>query len=338
MKITDAAEILKDAKRKVVLIHGNADMDALGSAYAIRSAFPDADIFAPAGLDRVTKMVAEKLDAPIIDHADLSSYGLTVVVDTSSPEQLQNDDVHVPEHSLVIDHHAVTGKWEGMDLLCDDTRTSCCEIIKDIIDAAGVPLSRDAGLALLGGILTDSGHFQYADPRALRTFADILDTCGIPMDEALMLTRAPLNMSERVAAMKAAGRSKFERVGDMIVAVSFGSSFEAASCRSLMAAGADVAFVGSQRDNEFRVSARASQEMVRRGVKLDQIMGQVCNETFTDGGGHGGAAGMTGVGDAEAMVHMCMMRTMEEFRKIKASMEAANIPFRNDPPKPIQNN
>ncbi|MCQ2071098.1 MAG: DHH family phosphoesterase [archaeon] len=312
-------------KKKVILTHGNSDMDAIGSAFAIRCAFGPADIFAPAGVDRVAKMVAEKLDIPILDYTDLSDYELVVVVDTSSPEQLQNEAVIVPANSVVIDHHAPTGKWVDMDYFCDETRTSCCEIVKDMIDLMDIPLSKAAGLALIGGMLTDSGHFQYADPRMLRAFADVMERCSIPMDEAMMLTRAPVNMNERNAAMKAIGRSKFERVGDMIVAVSFGSSFEAASCRALMASGADVVFVGSQRENEFRVSARATQEMVRRGIKLDAILGELSKETFTDGGGHGGAAGMTGTGDVEAMVHMCMSKTMDEFRRIKATMEAQGL-------------
>ncbi len=320
----NTAEIIDrlKGKRKVILTHGNSDMDAIGSAYALRNAFGPADIYAPAGVDRVARMVADKLEIPILDSADLGDYELVVVVDSSSPDLLQNPDLTVPPNSLIIDHHAPTGKWEGMDFHCDDTRTSCCEIVKDIIDDAGIEIDRSSGLALLGGMLTDSGHFQYADTRMLRAFADIQDRCGIPMDEAMLLVRAPMNMSERQAAMKAIGRSKFDKVGDMIVAVSYGSSFEAASCRALLASGADVVFVGSQRDEEFRVSARATQEMVRRGIKLDAIMGQLSKETFTDGGGHGGAAGMTGVGDAEAMIHMCMMKTMDEFRKIKAAMDA----------------
>ena len=321
MNTADIIERLK-GKRKVILTHGNSDMDAIGSAYALRNAFGPADIYAPAGVDRVARMVADKLEIPILDSADLSDYELVVVVDSSSPDLLQNPDLTVPPNSLIIDHHAPTGKWEGMDFHCDDTRTSCCEIIKDIIDDAGIEIDRSSGLALLGGMLTDSGHFQYADTRMLRAFADIQDRCRIPMDEAMLLVRAPMNMSERQAAMKAIGRSKFDKVGDMIVAVSYGSSFEAASCRALLASGADVVFVGSQRDEEFRVSARATQEMVRRGIKLDAIMGQLSKETFTDGGGHGGAAGMTGIGDAEAMIHMCMMKTMDEFRKIKAAMDA----------------
>ncbi len=321
METSDIIERLK-GKRKVILTHGNSDMDAIGSAYALRNAFGPADIYAPAGVDRVARMVADKLEIPILDSADLNDYELVVVVDSSSPDLLQNPDLTVPPNSLIIDHHAPTGKWEGMDFHCDDTRTSCCEIVKDIIDDAGIEIDRSSGLALLGGMLTDSGHFQYADTRMLRAFADIQDRCRIPMDEAMLLVRAPMNMSERQAAMKAIGRSKFDKVGDMIVAVSYGSSFEAASCRALLASGADVVFVGSQRDEEFRVSARATQEMVRRGIKLDAIMGQLSKETFTDGGGHGGAAGMTGIGDAEAMIHMCMMKTMDEFRKIKAAMDA----------------
>lgn len=39
--------------RKVILVHGNADMDALGSAYALKCVFPEADILAPCGLDRI---------------------------------------------------------------------------------------------------------------------------------------------------------------------------------------------------------------------------------------------------------------------------------------------
>ena len=46
---------------KVILVHGNADMDAIGSAYALALAFGDATIYAPNGIDRVAKMVADKM-------------------------------------------------------------------------------------------------------------------------------------------------------------------------------------------------------------------------------------------------------------------------------------
>ena len=96
-------------KRKVVLVHGNADMDAMGSAYAISKAFPDADIFAPNGIDRITKVVVDKLDVKFLENCDISTYEQVVVVDTSSPEQLEMDQT-VPDDAVVIDHLADGGQ------------------------------------------------------------------------------------------------------------------------------------------------------------------------------------------------------------------------------------
>ena len=310
------AEKLKD-RRKVILVHGNADMDAIGSAYAIKSSFPEADIYAPNGIDRVSKLVTEKMGITILEECDISSYDLVVVVDTSSPEQLETE-IEIPKDSVIIDHHMPTGKWDGYNLYCDETKTSCCEIVKDILDANGIDIDRDTALMLIGGMITDSGHFQFARPEMLEAFADLMRRCDIGMDEAYNLTIAPVSISEKVAMLKAIERTKFDRVGSLIVATSYGGSFEASSCRAIMAAGADVVFVGSQRDDEFRLSARATQEAVRKGVHLGDIMKGIGTETMNDGGGHGGAAGLSGIGDVEAMLHICMCRTMDVFREIKA--------------------
>jgi len=304
-------------KKKVILVHGNADMDAIGSAYALKRAFPDADIYAPNSIDRVSKLVVDKLDVAILESCDLSAYEQVVVVDTSSPEQLEME-AELPKDSIIIDHHMPTGKWEGYEFYCDENRTSCCEIIKDILDENDIPIDRDMGLMLIGGMITDSGHFQFARPGLLEAFADIMRRCDINMDEAYNLTIAPVSMSEKVAMLKAIERTKFDRVGNYIVATSYGGSFEASSCRAIMGAGADVVFVGSQRDDVFRLSARATQEVVRKGINLGEIMKGIGVETMTDGGGHGGAAGLSGIGDVEAMLFICMKRTMEVFRTMKA--------------------
>ena len=315
--IKETAELLKKTESKVILVHGNADMDAVGSAFAISVCFPKGDIFAPGGVDRVAGLAAEKLSIKILEECDISGYDLVVVVDTSSPEQLKPMASEVPAGSVVIDHHTPTGKWEGMHFLCNNTKVSCCEIIKEIVESLGIEIPKEAAIALLGGMLTDSGHFQYAKPEMLRAFADLLEGGGVHMDEAFDLTRSQTTMSERIAVMKALGRVKFDYVGDMLVSTAYGGSFEASSCRAFMLAGADVAFVGSQRDDEFRISARATQDIVRRGIHLGNIISGISGETSTDGGGHGGAAGISGNGDVEAMLHICIQRTMEEFREIK---------------------
>jgi len=305
-----------DGRDKVILVHTNADMDAVGSAYAISKAFPPARICALNGIDKVTTMVSEKLGIEYITEFDPNGCELVVIVDTSSPDQL-GADIEIPKGSIVIDHHLPTEKWTDMEFYCDNKKVSCCEIAYEIVKSKGIALPKDALMALLGGMLTDSGHFQHANPALLRAFSEILEVGGIYMDEAIMLTRSSVSVSERVAMLKTIGRLKFDRVGDMLVSVSSGGSFEASSCRSMMISGADVAFVGSQRMDEFRLSARATQDIVRRGIHLGDILADIGRETDNDGGGHGGAAGISGKGDIDAILSICMSRTMEEFRKIK---------------------
>ncbi|MEA4977465.1 MAG: DHH family phosphoesterase [Methanomassiliicoccaceae archaeon] len=315
-RYTEVAEALRHGK-KAVLVHSNADVDAIGSAYALYRCFPDCTICACGGVDYVANVFAEKLKIPMTSEYDPSDYDLTVVVDTSSPELLC---VTVPDNSLVIDHHIPTSKWDGMRFFCNSESVSCCEIIVEIIHEAGAKIDRETGLALLGGMLTDSGHFQFSKSNTLRHFADVMDESGVAMDEAMSTTHAEIRMSERTAVLKTMERVKFERVGDMIVASAVGSSFEASACRAVTSAGADVVFVGTQRDDFFRVSARATQDMVRRGINLGEVLKDIGSEIECDGGGHIGAAGLSGIGDVEAVLGICVYRTMDSFRKIKAQM------------------
>ena len=308
--------------RKVILVHGNADMDAVGSAYALSRAFGDCTIFAPGGVDRVSRMVSDKMGIAVLEECDISSFDKIVVVDTSSPEQLA-PMTDIPKDAIVIDHHTPTGKWDGYRYLCDPGMTACTQVVLRVIREKGAAVDRDTGLALAGGMITDSGHFQFSDPVMLRDFADVMDEAGLGMDEAFNFTRMDMSMSERIAMMKCVERSRFDRVGDMIVAVSYGGSFEASGCRALLQAGADVVFVASQRDDAFRISARATQDMIRRGISLGEIFKQIGQEVTADGGGHDGAAGISGIGDCEAILHICMQRTMDEFRAIKRRGEAA---------------
>lgn len=302
---------------KIILVHGNADMDAIGSAFAISEAFGDSVIFAPNGVDRVAKKVADKLGIVIVEDAAIEDYDCVVVVDTSSPEQLSSSNGPVvPDDAIVIDHHKPSGKWNVSTMLCDTSKVACTQIVYRIIKAGGKELTRTIALALLGGMITDGGHFQFSTIELLRDFADIMEEAGIEMDEAFDLTRSNVGMSERVAILKCLGRSRFERLGDMVVAIAIGGSFEASCCKALMMCGADVAFVASQREDVFRVSARCTQDIVRRGLHLGEILQGLGGETCTEGGGHGGAAGMSGTGDAEAMLNMCMRKTMDVFREI----------------------
>ena len=297
-----------------VLLHGNADPDALASGYAIKRCFPNVTIWAPGGTDRMAKVMTDSLSIDVEEN-DITPEGRLLILDTSGPEQL-------PEgldfsDAIVIDHHTRTEKWEPTKLYyCDENKSSCSEIIFELLECAGKSVDRDVALALMAGILTDTGTFKFAKPAALATFSRLMELHGMQVDEAVRLVYINPDVSEKISQLRGAQRLKYAKIGDYIVASSQGSAFEASVCKSLLSLGADIVFVGSQRGDNFRISARATQEMVRKGVHLGKLLGGVGSETSNGGGGHPGAAGITGVGDVEAILNIAVDNATRHLRRL----------------------
>ena len=298
----------------VALLHGNADPDALASAFAVQSCFPDVTIWTPGGTDRMAKEMTRSLGITISESPERPD-GTLLVLDTSGPEQLP-EGIDFSD-AIVVDHHSRTDRWASARVYyCDDSKSSCSEIVLELLRAAGKRMPKEAALALMAGIITDTGMFKFGRPSALRAFAGLMEENGVQMDEATSLVYMDTDISERISQLRGAQRLKYWKVGDYIVAASQGSAYEASVCKSLLSLGADVVFVGSQRGDSFRISARATQEMVRSGVHLGRLLGGVGSETSNGGGGHPGAAGITGVGDVEAILNISVENTIRLLRRI----------------------
>jgi phosphoesterase RecJ-like protein len=311
-----ASELGSDGVTAVVL-HGNADPDALSSAFAIARAFDNVLIAAPGGLDRVSKVLARQLGIEVVLDSVPEARRI-LVLDTSGPDQIPVDMDY--SDAIVLDHHARNRMWEGARLYhCDDTKASCAEIVFELLKVAGRSPDREAALALMAGIVTDTGYFKFARPASMIAFAELMQLHGIDMDEVTGLVSLDTDQSEKISQLRGAQRLKYWKVGDRIVAVSQGSAFEASVCKSLVHLGADVAFVGSQRGKAFRISARATPEMVRKGIHLGRLLSGVGSETSNGGGGHPGAAGISGVGDVEAMLNISAENAMKRLREIQSS-------------------
>jgi phosphoesterase RecJ-like protein len=309
-----ASELSKEGGT-LVLLHGNADPDALASAYAVQASFPEVTIGTPGGLDRLSKLLSAALD--IRSQEDFAGVrrSRVLILDTSGPEQL---DAKVDlSRAIVVDHHVRNEKWSGaMIYHVDDSKSSCSEIVLELLKAAEKSISREVALALMYGILTDTGYFKFAKPGALIAFSDLMALHDIHMDEAMGLIGVDIDISERISQLKGAQRLKYWKIGEYIVATSQGSAFEASVCKSLINLGADIAFVGSQRGQEFRISARAAPALVRRGIHLGKLLGHVGSETTNGGGGHPGAAGITGTGDVEAILNISAEHAMKALREL----------------------
>jgi nanoRNase/pAp phosphatase (c-di-AMP/oligoRNAs hydrolase) len=160
----------------------------------------------------MAKVVSSKLAFEVKPAVNLDDYDVVVAVDSSSMDQIGID---VSGRDLVIiDHHAPSGDWSGPLFYCDDSKRSCAEIVFELLNVAGVKVEREVGLALAAGMLTDSGHFRFANPAILRTFSELMEVSGINMDEVMDLTDLEPDVSERISQLKGAQRMRFERLGD----------------------------------------------------------------------------------------------------------------------------
>lgn len=303
--------------KKCILLHVNADPDALGCAIALSLAFPNVSIGAVGGLSKNGKFLQKNLGVEVIEQPDISLYDKIVVVDTPSPERLGEFKDKFRD-LIVIDHHSKTFDWSTELCYVDENKASCGEIIYQILKLGEKEITWQIGLALLAGIMTDTGKFSYANASTLKTFVEIMEFTGISMDEVLSVFEEEheTDYSKRISKLKGAQRLRYQSLKGYIVAVSQISTFESDVSNVLLSLGADVAFVGSQRDDKLRISARATQAIIKEGLHLGNLMADIGKEIGCDGGGHDGAAGLTGVGDVEAVLNICMERTKAAFKGI----------------------
>jgi len=317
--------------RKLAVFHPNADCDAVGSAVALKRAFPGFDLSGAGGISRLGKRLLESVGERVLEAPEYVSSDTLVVLDTSNLPSLGiPQEVLDARRIIIIDHHLRTGNLKGVELYySDETKPSCAEIIWELLNVQGVGeapgaktaqargLDRGGAAGLAAGILTDTAHLRFARTSTLRALTEILDRSGLPLEEVLALMEDDVpDMSRKVAFLKGAQRLRYEQAGEYIVAASNVSAFEGALSKTLLALGADVVFVGAQAKHEFRVSGRAAQALVRRGFHVGKLMEEAGREMGGQGGGHAGAAGMSGGGEMEAAVNILMEKALSALRQM----------------------
>ncbi|MCL2863870.1 MAG: DHHA1 domain-containing protein [Methanimicrococcus sp.] len=324
MRVTDLEFFnrLLDYRNILYICHRNADPDAIGSAFTLAQAI-GGTIGIVDECNRVAVNLIDKLDIPFVLCPDPSDYDITVVVDTSTRGQL--NDLKLEKFCL-IDHHATTALLDDAEFYIHEDTTSTVEIIFRILNTAGIPISEKMGLAMITGIITDTGHLKHADSNTFRTLSEIMDVSGVDYFDALELMAAtPQDISIRIAMLKAAMRCKLERVGDCLIATTHVSSYGGAAASMLTNIGADIAFVGSVKDDSsVRVSGRAKRDMILSGVNLGKLMEDVGEKYNGTGGGHSGAAGI----DAECSLDELMNDCTEHAKKLLACESSKPLPCR----------
>jgi phosphoesterase RecJ-like protein len=203
MNADEAAGLLADAGKILILSHQFPDGDTLGCASALcrglrwlgkRACTRCSDPIGPKYAFLFENLPDDEFEPDLVvavDIADkallgeplLSEYGETV--------------------DLCIDHHPSNTHY-AKQVLLNPHSAATCEIIFDLLRRLGVPIDQPIAAALYTGITTDTGCFKYVNvtPTTYRIAADLVET-GIDapgINRAMFDTksRARLDMERRV--------------------------------------------------------------------------------------------------------------------------------------------
>ncbi len=309
-EITDLINVTH-ARLVVLLCHHNADPDAICSAYAfsslLRQSIPqiDVEIGAAHGISRLSRHVLNHLLIEVTTQPSVEKADLIILIDTNTIQQLDDlaQKVMVSKAPIiVVDHHACHPETEQLVKISitDEAASSTCEIIYNFYEQAGIEPGTNEARALLLGVAFDTRHFVLASSATLKNVAKLIDV-GVNVQETLPLLSLPMDVSERVARLKASKRTKLFKIGDWMIALSRVSAYQASAARALVELGAHVAAVAGEKDGNLEISMRSSQEFYKKtDIHLGKDIARQLGECLHGmGGGHATAAGVNGQGDVE---------------------------------------
>jgi len=307
----------KKAEKILLLCHHNADPDAICSAFAFSSLLNrihsnlKIKIAAAQGPSRLSKQLLKFLPIILLEEPNFEKIDMLVLLDTNTIQQLDGWAEHVKASKaplIVIDHHASHPDTEKLAVLCiaDETASSTCEIIYRFFKELNVKFTKEEAQALFLGMAFDTRHFILANSYTFKAVAELLNH-GINAKEALSMLSLSMDLSERIARLKASRRMKIMKINNWIIAFSYVSAYQASAARALIGLGAHVAIVAGEREEALRISLRATNDFYERTrIHLGRDIAKPLGEYFHGmGGGHAVAAGVNGVGDAEAALKRC---------------------------------
>lgn len=319
-KIIDTLE----AKLVVLLCHHNADPDAICSAYAFQSLLKqlmpkiEVEIGAAYGISRLSKHLLQYVPIDVRDQPRIEKADAIVLLDTNTIQQLDNlaEKVKTAKSPIiVIDHHATHPETEQLATLCvtNEDASSTCEIVYNFYKQANIKPNQTEAKALFLGIAFDTRHFILANSSTLKNIAELIDS-GLNVQETLPLLSLPMDLSERVARLKASRRVKLFKMNEWIIALSHVSAYQASAARALIDLGSDVAAVAGQKNEKLEVSLRGTREFHKQtGIHLGKDIAKPLGEHIHGmGGGHATAAGANGAEDIEVALKRCLFLLKEK--------------------------
>ncbi|MBU1165542.1 DHH family phosphoesterase [Candidatus Micrarchaeota archaeon] len=290
LKKTFEKFLAKYGSAKIAIVtHSRADVDAIGSAYAMNKILPNSIICTSEEMREGARLLCEKLDIKVKDLRNLkkTDFEGIVVVDTSAYTLVP--EAKGWEILCMIDHHRSDGKdMHGEFEIIDHESPSTAEIITGILDDGNI--GKETAFALAIAIIADAARFKSARTNTFETLAKLMKISKAEYSELLSFAEPEPKQEAKIAMLSAMKKVNYIYAAGHVIATTETESNES-DVASLITEAADVAFVAKwkDREQETRISARA---MKSTDIHLNTVMAEVGRELGGVGGGHPKAAGL----------------------------------------------
>ncbi|MEK6957671.1 MAG: DHH family phosphoesterase [archaeon] len=293
-------------KKVLLLTHSGADVDSFGSAAAIQFSLKgkaNAVIGVPDHLNLPSKAFAERIRADYEINPPFRNFGAIVCLDYNKASMLgslKSAFDSFEGEKFLIDHHVPEKERlapEKNSLQSKDA-ISTTELVYSLLKKSRMKIPKKALECIAAGIVTDSAGFLVADHKTFSIMAEVMRAAGISYGSLVSLFSVEKDLSQKIAALKAARRCRIYKSRESIFVSSDVGAFEADSATALIRVGADVAFCGYAEKGKIRVSGRVNNSWLReKKFDLARDVFNRLKEFFEgEGGGHPGAAGFNGSG------------------------------------------
>ncbi len=299
INLEGAIAAMRAASSFTLTTHINPDGDAIGSLLALEHFLGaigkrDIDCVCHDPVPRIYEWLpgAERIKTP----AQLGTVGeLVIVIDVAQFSRIGSVAGKIPPGHpvLVLDHH-LEDSPSGTLHYIDPGYAAAAEIVVDLYEAAGVPMSREAAECAYVGLTTDTGGFRYANTNAraheraarlLKVGIDVAEISGRCFD---VISTAKLDLLRHVLdrmVMEEEGRVAWSYLdeADLLLAAASHEDTSGLVNFARNIEGVDIGILLRQAGpNEVKLSMRS-----RKGINSAQLLKPL------GGGGHAGAAGAT---------------------------------------------
>lgn len=188
-----AADAIAAAQTVLVVSHVSPDGDAIGSLLGMAGALSGLGKIVTAAIDEgVPDELAFLPNSQVIlPKLQGGEFDLMIALDASDIERIGIVGKYGLAHSrrvINLDHHPTNTRFGDIQLVVPEA-VAAAEVVFDLLQYAGWPLSHDVAFALLAGLVTDTQGFRIpaTSSRTLK-IAQALMQAGAPLAEIMART------------------------------------------------------------------------------------------------------------------------------------------------------